>query len=253
MKILIWQFDPVWENIPAGMENIKVKIDSGIPTGDLIIFPEMSLSGFTMNSRRFAERMDDKTVRFFSGIARETNISICFGMIEQAEDQYFNSLVHMDNSGKIVSVYRKIHPFSYSRENVHYNSGTKTVISEIGEWRAGLSICYDLRFPELFRQYGKQRAELIINIANWPQTRVNHWVHLLKARAIENQCVMVGVNRVGKDKGNIYSGDSCVFGPLGEEILHCDASEGIRQAEINIETVLNTREKFPFLDDIRLV
>jgi len=119
--------------------------------------------------------------------------------------------------------------------------------------RIGLSICYDLRFPELFRKYAKERVDIIVDIANWPVERIEHWYTLLKARAIENQCYIVGVNRVGSDKLIAYSGWSSVFGPVGDEILCLREGEEVGIVEVHREEVIRTRNKYPFLNDIALI
>ena len=117
----------------------------------------------------------------------------------------------------------------------------------------GLSICYDLRFPELYRQYAKQGVDIIIDIANWPKNRIEHWYTLLKARSIENQCFMVGVNRVGRGNSIDYSGWSSVFHPFGNELLCMKEIEKLGIIELFIEEILTTRSKYPFLKDIRLI
>ena len=123
----------------------------------------------------------------------------------------------------------------------------------MNDWNVGLSICYDLRFPELYRQYGKVKSELIIVIANWPDTRIEHWRALLKARAIENQCYVAGVNRVGKDLKLNYNGYSAVSDPMGNELTTQADIEKILTADISLKIVEETRTKLPFLNDIYLI
>ena len=148
--------------------------------------------------------------------------------------------------------YRKIHPFSNSGENKSYSSGKTPVITKIGKITFGLSICYDLRFPELYRFYGKKKVDVICNIANWPSTRISHWDKLLQARAIENLSYMIGVNRVGTDPGFTYDGHSTVVDSMGNVIVN-SAEEEIVFAEIDTENIENTRNKLPFLNDIKLI
>jgi predicted amidohydrolase len=149
--------------------------------------------------------------------------------------------------------YRKIHPFSYSGEEKHYGSGNHPVITEVEGMSIGLSICYDLRFPELYRQYAKNGVDIMIDIANWPTDRIEHWHTLLKARAIENQCYMIGVNRVGQGKSIDYPGWSSVFHPFGDEILCLKEIEKLGIIEVRAEEVITTRSKYPFLKDICLI
>ena len=152
------------------------------------------------------------------------------------------------------NIYRKIHPFSFANEEKYFSAGNDIVATNIGDVKIGLTVCYDLRFPELYRLYAKEKVDIIIDIANWPSVRVEHWKHLLKARAIENQCFIVGVNRVGVDgKSNEYNGCSGVFNPMGKEIVLVENDEKIIQSEIDIAEVNETRTKFRFLDDMKLI
>lgn len=252
MKLNLVQYSPVWEDKQKNMEKISMLLKLDYNAADLLIFPEMTLTGFTMNASNFAETLTGESFNFFSDLARNRSTNIIAGIIEQKDSKYYNSLIHVSPEGKLASVYRKIHPFSYSSENKYYERGTETVTTLISDWKIGLSICYDLRFPELYRQYAKQKTGLIINIANWPDTRIEHWRVLLKARAIENQCYAVGVNRVGKDPKLNYNGCSSVYDPMGNEIISSDKEE-ILSTEIFSEIVEEVRSTLPFLDDICLI
>jgi len=253
MKFSLYQFNPLWEDKKSNQQKIVDYLDKSNIESDVLIFPEMTLTGFTMRSKRFSESINGDTVSFFQSIARHYNLHVIAGFIEEENDKYFNTMIHVDRKGDIAAKYQKIHPFSFSGESRHYNAGARSVITKIDEVKAGLSICYDLRFPELFRQYGKKKVEVIINIANWPIVRIEHWQHLLKARAIENLSYMIGVNRIGKDKGNEYNGQSYIFGPLGQNILYLNDSDKIKTVEFDYNLVKQSRETFPFLDDIKLL
>jgi predicted amidohydrolase len=247
------QFAPVFENKKSSSDEIIKLLHKTDPSVDMIIFPELTLTGFTMRSQKFAEDMEGESVEFFQGIGRQYKAHIFAGMIEKENSDYFNTMLHLDPTGQIVSRYRKIHPFSYSGENRFYRAGTHTVITRVGSCRIGMAICYDLRFPELFRLYAKERVHLIIDIANWPQVRIDHWRSLLKARSIEDQCYVIGVNRVGKDKKNEYCGHSCVFAPFGEEICHGTEKEEVITGSLSLERVHQVQGEYPFLNDIRLI
>jgi predicted amidohydrolase len=253
MHISLYQFNPIWEDKHHNQEKILKFLENSIIDTDVIIFPEMTLTGFTMRSKKFGESTSGEIINFFQSIAKAKKIHIFAGFIEAENGKYFNTLIHLNRNGDIAAKYQKIHPFSYSGENRHYYPGKEPIITLIGEIKIGLSICYDLRFPELFRYYGKEHVEAIINIANWPVQRIEHWRHLLKARAIENLCFMIGVNRVGRDKGNEYNGQSSVFGPMGENLLQINNVEILETIDINLEEVNTTRNNFPFLDDIKLL
>jgi omega-amidase len=253
MKFSLYQFNPIWEDKKSNQQKIIEHLEKSNIDTDVLIFPEMTLTGFTMRSNRFSESINGESVNFFQSIANEKNMHIFAGLIEEENSNYFNTLIHVNRRGDIAAKYQKIHPFSFSGEDRHFSPGNDTVLSNVDEMKIGLSICYDLRFPELFRQYGKNRVDAIINIANWPIVRIEHFRHLLKARAIENLCYVIGVNRVGKDKGNEYNGQSSIYDPLGENILQIDDSEKIESSDLNIRKVKQAREKFPFLDDIKLI
>lgn len=252
MKIALLQFAPVWED----KEENKKKIISLIQSSeqyDVLIFPEMTLTGFTMSAESFAEGTGGESFRFFSSIAADKNCDVLAGIIERGKRRSFNTLLHITSKGKLNKLYRKIHPFSYSNENKFYEAGNRPAITKIKNHQVGLSICYDLRFPELYRHYGKKRVHLIIDIANWPDTRIEHWRTLLKARAIENQCYVAGINRVGDDPKLHYNGFSSVFDPMGKEIVSVENEERLITAEIDKNIIREVREKFPFLDDMKMV
>lgn len=253
MKLTLVQYNPEWENKTANMKKLLTMLQSKTIVGNVLIFPEMTLTGFTMNASSMAENMRRKSLNFFSDFAVDKKVHVFAGLIEQSGKNLYNSLVHLDTNGKLKTKYQKIHPFSYSNEDKFYTAGKKLSIAKVDEWKIGLSICYDLRFPELFRFYAKQKVDLIINIANWPVTRIEHWRTLLKARAIENQCYVAGVNRVGDDKKFHYNGYSSVFDPMGKEIISVKNKETILTAEIDKDYVKEVRKKLPFLNDIKLI
>lgn len=253
MKIGLLQYSPEWEEVENNLVKIKEIFEISYNFEDVIILPEMTLTGFTMNSTEYAEEIDGVATKFFLQLSRKYRTNIFAGLIEKDDDKIYNSLVHFDDQGLIRARYRKIHPFSFAKEDEHYDKGKEIVITEINKTKIGLTICYDLRFPELYRLYGKERVDLIINIANWPSKRIAHWKHLLKSRSIENLCFTAGVNRIGKDPKNDYAGNSALFNPMGKELLMCKDEEGIFSVEVNLNEVSETRDKFRFLDDITLI
>ncbi len=253
MKIALIQNNPFWENKEKNITAINNILKSNYDNEDLIIFPEMTLTGFTMNGTKHAEEIDGAGTLSFIRKAQELRTNIIAGIIENFNGKVYNTATHFDNFGLIKARYRKIHPFSYAGEDKSYSAGKDTVVTKIDNIRAGLSVCYDLRFPELYRNYAKERAPLIINIANWPEKRIAHWYYLLKARAIENQAFTIGVNRRGKDPYNNYPGRSVVFDPQGEELLVMDENNEWATIEIDTAIVEETREKLPFLNDIKMM
>jgi len=252
MKIGLVQYAPVWENIDSNTSKIELLLEQNNSNFDLLIFPEMSLTGFTMNSKNFAEELDGKCTQFFINLSHKLRTNIIAGIIESENERIYNSAVHF-HDGLVMARYHKIHPFSLSGENKYYSDSRETVVTKIGSTKIGLSVCYDLRFPELYRKYGKERVEILIDIANWPIPRIEHWKTLLKARAIENLCFMIGVNRTGSDPNVIYNGCSSVFSPSGEELVCVENDEKVIEVEILIDSVHETQKKFNFLEDIRLI
>jgi len=253
MKIGLFQNSAVWENKAASKSAIEKLLASHNSPMDMLIFPEMTLTGFTMNAATIAEDTAGNTAEFFSRLARERNTAIIAGYVLQDADAYYNCAVYFDRTGKQLGCYRKIHPFSYANENRFYSPGTKTVLVREPELSVGLSVCYDLRFPELYRLYGKQRISMLVNIANWPVRRIEHWRTLLQARAIENLCFMIGVNRTGNDPAAQYTGHSMVVAPNGTVIYEQPTEETLHIVEIDLPMVEQTRNRFPFLEDIRLI
>jgi predicted amidohydrolase len=253
MKIALLQYSPIWENKEKSKQKIKGMIESVKEKFDVLLLPEMSLTGFSMNTNLISETIYGDSFNFFSNLALEKKIDILAGFVEKSKSKPFNTLIHINKNGNLIKLYRKIHPFSYAKEDKYFNAGKRPAISKFGKWKIGLSICYDLRFPELYRKYAKKRVHLIVNIANWPDTRIEHWRALLKARAIENQCYMIGVNRVGKDIKLNYNGFSSVFDPMGNEICSSVDQETILIAEIDKNFVTEIRNNLPFLDDMKLI
>jgi predicted amidohydrolase len=257
MKIGLVQYNPVWEDKQKNKEKLLAMLDNSSAECSLLIFPEMTLTGFTMLSAKFAEELNGESVSFFKDTALNRNSDVIAGLIEKDGSGIYNTLIHINKKGELKKSYRKIHPFSYSTEDKHYNRGSDTVITEIDDnnetWETGLSICYDLRFPELYRHYGKQKVQLIVNIANWPDTRIEHWRTLLKARAIENQCYVAGVNRTGKDPGLVYNGYSSIFDPMGKEIITCFDEEKIITTDLSLLYAEEVQTRLPFLNDIFLI
>lgn len=255
MRVGILQYSPEWEDKEQNKNKIHQILSGSSVQFDLFVFPEMTLTGFSMNTS-LAEPFninESPTLQFFSELSKNYSTNIVAGFIERENENVFNTLFFINRTGEIISKYRKIHLFSFAREEKFYKAGTEPVVAEIEKLKIGLSICYDLRFPELFRVYAKSRVDLIINIANWPTKRIEHYVHLLKARAIENQCFVIGVNRVGSDGKEQYDGRSSIFDPLGNEIVLVKDEEKLISAEIDLNEIKKVRAQFPFLNDIRLI
>jgi len=253
MRVGLIQYDPEWENKKMNSDKISWLLSHNYEKQELLVFPEMTLTGFTMKAAEYAEELNGESFSFFSELAKKYTAHILAGIIEKSEKKYYNSLVHINPEGKLLKTYRKIHPFSFSAEDKNYAKGEETVLTKINDLNTGLSICYDLRFPELYRQYAKKKADMIVVIANWPDTRIEHWRTLLRARAIENQCYVLGVNRVGNDPELKYIGYSTVVDPMGNEIISVSPEEKIVTAEVFKDKADEIKAGLPFLNDIRLI
>lgn len=216
---------------------------------DFLLFPEMTLTGFTMNPADFAEELHSSpSLRFFQEKAMQNNIAIGFGMAVKENNTFTNHCIFLDKSGKMIADYRKIHPFSYGAEARYYTGGDKIVSCQLEGINIVPFTCYDLRFPEIF-QIASEKATIITVIANWPVTRRDHWITLLKARAIENQCFVIGVNRTGAVGRMEYPGDSMAISPTGEILAHSRMGEGLAIAEIYPAQANAYRDSFPLKAD----
>lgn len=253
IKVALFQYSPGWENKEANMAKIREQLESLEGPIDLIIFPEMTLTGFSMNPAALAEYVDGQTFSFFSSIAKQFETNVVAGLIERGKKKFFNTLLFINRDGILEDKYRKIHPFTFGEESKHYTGGFAYINHESTDFHIGFSICYDLRFPELFRFMALDRVEVLVNIANWPEARIEHYKALCRARAIENQCYFIAVNRTGSDPKLNYPGCSSIYGPMGEEVIMMGSEEAIGIAEIDLEHIQKTRENFPFLDDIKLI
>ncbi|MBU3155563.1 carbon-nitrogen family hydrolase [Clostridium estertheticum] len=247
MKLALAQLDIAFEDKSTNKETTKQFIKQAISENvDMIFFPEMTLTGFSMNPSYIGED-NSETIEFFKEMSTKYNLSIGFGYVEGTSHSKNKYKVVAPQGNELVD-YAKIHPFSYGNETEFYESGNEIKHFNAFNFNITPFICYDLRFPEIF-QLASKTATLITIAANWPNERREHWITLLKARAIENQCYIAGINRVGESNGLTYSGDSMIVDPLGNIIGSLYNEEGLVIADINQDDVLVVREKFRFKDD----
>ncbi len=246
------QTDIAWEDRQANFSRIEAMLAESppLPAGSLLVLPELSTSGFTMNTAASVEPRDGESARFFSELARRHRSYVLAGIAAPGDTPNLgaNEAVCFDPDGVEVARYRKRHPFPLANEAEHYPAGNRAVVFEIGGWKVAPLICYDLRFPESFREAAALGAELFVVIANWPVARVDHWTTLLRARAIENLAYVVGMNRSGSDPFLPYPGASLVVGPKGEILAEAGADPGILRAELDLEALRQWRRDFPALD-----
>lgn len=219
---------------------------------EIVVLPEMFSTGFSMQPKLFAETMEGETVEWMKRVSSENGIVLTGSMIAEENGHYFNRLVWMLPNGQF-GYYDKRHLFAYAGEHAEYTAGNKRLIASVKGWKINLQVCYDLRFPVWARQQtqnGMPEYDLLIYVANWPEKRSHAWKTLLCARAIENQCYVVGVNRVGNDGNNIYhSGNSLVIDPLGQVLYHMADEEDVNTITLSKEKLAEVRTRFPFLND----
>lgn len=245
MKTVILQNDILWAD-PAG--NIR-KADAAIsssPDADLYILPEMFSTGFCTSPEGIAES-DGATLEWMKKKAAQCGAAIAGSVAIKEDGNFYNRFYFVKPDGDVVS-YDKKHLFTYGKEHESFTAGDRRVIVEYLGVRILLEICYDLRFPVWSRNRGDY--DMIIYVASWPSSRISAWNSLLVARAVENQCYVAGVNRVGTDPSDSYSGGSVIVDPYGNVIARCqDGIESYSEAEIDLELLEAFRRKFPVLND----
>ena len=247
MKIALIQSSLVWENPKSNRKHFEEKINSISENVDLIVLPEMFTTGFTMNPKAVYETMDGETILWLQSLAKSKNSAITGSLIIKENDNFYNRLVFVFPSGEL-QFYDKKHLFTLAGEDKIYTSGKNKLIIEYKGFKICPLICYDLRFPVFSRN--AEDYDVLIYVANWPKIRINAWDSLLKARAIENMCYTIGVNRVGVDDNKLeYNGHSQVVDFLGNYLIENQENEGMYITTLHKSNLLEAREKFGFLND----
>jgi omega-amidase len=247
MKIAIIQSDLIWENPQANRNHFEKKINNITKTIDVIVLPEMFTTGFTMNPSEVAETMQGETLAWMHSIANKKNCAITGSLIIKENNNFYNRMVFVFPNGE-VQQYDKRHLFTLAKENEVFTSGSDKVIVDYKGWKICLQICYDLRFPVFARNV--ENYDILLYVASWPKPRINAWNILLKARAIENMCYVVGVNRIGRDGNNYeYTGHSQVVDFLGNYLEEPFEEEIIKIITLDQNKMLETRNKLNFLED----
>jgi predicted amidohydrolase len=256
LTITTIQTDLKWEDKTANLRILEDKILSIPGNTELVILPEMFSTGFSMQPATLAERMDGPTLAWMTSVAARKRVILTGSVIIEEEGHYFNRLIWMLPSGEY-GYYDKRHRFAYAGENEEYTAGNRRLITSVKGWKILPLVCYDLRFPVWSRQTPAPEPDaspleydILLYVANWPQRRILAWKTLLRARAIENQTYVVGLNRVGNDGNNIYhSGDSMIIDPLGEILYQEAEKEDIFTITLQKETLTDIRQRFPFWRD----
>jgi predicted amidohydrolase len=255
MKVIACQLDIVWEDKPANHAKVTRLLEQAAPpAGALVVLPEMFATGFSMRAASISDSASQETQRFLANTARNFGVFLLGGVVTNGQSGLGrNECVGFNPAGEEIVRYCKIHPFTYGGEAQHYEPGAEVVLFEWAGFQVAPFICYDLRFPEIFRAAVKRGANLFTVMANWPVARGAHWNALLQARAIENQAYVVGVNRCGADPGLQYPGQSQVLSPQGAPLIVAGALESTIQAEISLAALTQYRAELPFLADQKYV
>ena len=252
MKVALVQHDIVWEDAEATREHVRPMIARAAADGArLIVLAEMFATGFSMQPERIAEEEGGPSEQFLVAQAREHDAYLIGSLAQRGADgNYRNNAIVAAPDGT-VQRYAKIHPFGFAGEDKHYAAGRDFLTVQVDSFRMSVFICYDLRFSDEFWALAEHTDAYVV-VANWPEPRREHWQVLLRARAIENQAYVIGVNRVGAVQNLDHVGDSTLIDPLGKVIAQCPAGESVVTADIDTATVSHTRSTLPFLRDRRV-
>lgn len=265
LTITTIQSNLIWEEKSANLRLLEQKIAGIEEKTEIVVLPEMFNTGFSMRPEALAETMEGETVEWMKRVSRENGIVLTGSLMIEEAGNYYNRLIWMLPNGQY-GHYDKRHLFAFGEEDKHYSPGNKRLIASVKGWKINLQVCYDLRFPVWARNRVFDSAQtheshsstslsaleydVLIYVANWPERRSHAWKTLLCARAIENQCYVVGVNRVGSDGKNVYhSGNSLVIDPLGQVLYHMADEEDVNTITLQKEMLEDVRSKFPFWKD----
>ncbi len=253
VQVIGCQTDICWHDKQSNFAAVREFLSgTQIVAPALIVLPEMFATGFSMQVDDIAETATGPANRFLADLADVHGSYVIGGVVARGADgRGRNQAAVYGPGGAELARYDKLHPFSYSQESRHYSGGRDIVLFDCGAWRVAPLVCYDLRFPEIFRRAAQRGATLLVVIANWPAARVAHWTQLLIARAIENQAYVVGVNRAGQDPKLTYPGCSLIVDPRGEIVAQLDDRPGVMTGWLDLAGLEEYRRHFPALADIR--
>jgi predicted amidohydrolase len=253
MRLIGVQLDTVWEDKAATFERIARLLDASPPAaGAMLVLPETFSTGFSMNVPGVQEGSKRAAEQFLEGLARQYGIYVLGGVVNLGPDgKGRNQAVAYSPQGRELARYDKNQPFTLGGESANYTAGTTNVYFDWAGMKVCPTICYDLRFPEIYRRAVRERPQLFAVIANWPAIRDYHWVTLLQARAIENQAWVIGVNRCGTDPKHTYSGRSLIVDPHGRIVVDAGGTECLFAADVDPKAVDDWRQKFPVLEDMK--
>ncbi|RLL43757.1 carbon-nitrogen family hydrolase [Oceanobacillus piezotolerans] len=255
MKIAIVQMDIIFGEPEKNFAHVEQYIKEAAKENvDVIVLPEMWNTGYALERLdELADQNGEKTQDLISRLAQVHQVNIVAGSVStKKEDGFYNTMYIANRNGEIIADYDKAHLFKLMDEHKYLNPGQKMNVFEIDGIKCGGMICYDLRFPEWTRKHTLSGAQVMFIPAEWPKARIDHWKILLQARAIENQCFIVAVNRVGADPNNAFNGHSMVIAPWGDLLICNKTEEGIFYTELDINQVSRVRKEIPVYEDRRV-
>lgn len=253
LDLALIQQDIAWEDRAVNLKRFEEQLRSIETHCNLVVLPEMFNTGFTMNVEKCAEPVEGESVNWMKTQASKIKCVIAGSILTREKGKYYNRFYWVQPDGNVVS-YNKRHLFTMANEQLVMTRGQSQKIAELNDWKVSLQVCYDLRFPVWSRNgYSNETYayDLIIYVANWPEVRSAAYKALLPARAIENQCYVVWVNRVGKDGNGVYhAGDSMVVGPSGEVLATCKTGEEqVLKVDLSLQSLSDFRKRFLFAPD----
>ena len=253
LRVALGEYDTGWHQPDGSLGRANICVARAASTGArLVVLPEMCATGFTMEAKRWAQKVDGPIFAKLSKMAEEHDVWIIAGVAMRDKAGAHNVAAVFDPHGDLVGSYAKQRVFAYAGEHEHYTPGTQPLVVDIDGVRVSPFVCYDLRFPELFRAAAPW-SDLIVVLANWPAVRRAHWDALLPARAIENLAYVAGVNRTGSGGGIQYDGGSAAYDPWGLPVALRMAVASPTIVDVSTDRVANVRAQYPFLEDIRQI
>jgi omega-amidase len=253
MQISLGQISIDFGHPDINEEKITHYTEEAVRLGSsLILFPELWSTGYDLeNASRYAVEVNSGTFQRCASLAKNHHIHLGGSLLERFEGKIYNTFTLFDPLGSVIGLYRKIHLFRPMNEDKWLCAGDKIAMADTPWGLTGLSICYDLRFPELFRHFAINGANMALIPAEWPGIRIEHWRTLLRARAIENQLFVVATNRTGASPTEKFGGFSAMIDPWGKTILEANEEEGLFTAEVDTDEVARSRERIPIIKDRR--
>lgn len=253
MNIALVSLDQAWEDKARNLARCEELAAAAVRRGaQAVVFPEMTLTGFTMDTAAHAEHpTESPSASALASLAARLGLWVVAGVVLRQGTSAANTLLVFSPEGREQARYAKLHPFSFAGEDKKFTAGSELARVRMGEFTVGLTICYDLRFPELYSALARD-CDVLLNIANWPQRRVGHWHTLLQARAIENQTYVIGVNRTGVDgNGLAYERSSGIYNANGDRLKALSSEGEIDWYDLRREDLLEFRRGFSTWQDRR--